>query len=54
MTSGASVPDDLVTGVLGHLAERGFPDVEEYTATTETLTFSLPKELRRDLRPAGR
>ena len=54
VTSGASVPDDLVTGVLDHLAERGFPDVEEYTAATETLTFSLPKELRRDLRPARR
>ena len=32
----------------------GYPDVEEFTAATETLTFSLPKELRRDLRPASR
>ena len=47
VTSGASVPDDLVDGVLAHLQERGFPAAEEFTAATETLTFSLPKELRR-------
>jgi 4-hydroxy-3-methylbut-2-enyl diphosphate reductase len=52
VTSGASVPEDLVEGVLDWLAERGFADVEEFTAATETLTFSLPKELRKDLRPA--
>ncbi len=53
VTSGASVPEELVDGVLSWLAERGFGHVEEFTAATETLTFSLPKELRRDLRPAG-
>jgi len=47
VTSGASVPDDLVSGVLEYLQERGFPVAEEFTAATETLTFSLPKELRR-------
>jgi len=52
VTSGASVPDDLVIGVLDFLADRGFPAAEEFTAATETLTFSLPKELRRDLRSA--
>ncbi len=52
VTSGASVPEDLVEGVLVWLAERGFGDVQEFTAATETLTFSLPKELRKDLRPA--
>jgi len=52
VTSGASVPEDLVEGVLEWLAGRGFGDVEEFTAATETLTFSLPKELRKDLRPA--
>ncbi len=52
VTSGASVPEELVQGVLSWLAERGFADVEEYTAATETLTFSLPKELRKDLRSA--
>jgi 4-hydroxy-3-methylbut-2-enyl diphosphate reductase len=52
VTSGASVPDDLVMGVLSFLTDRGYPQAEEFTAATETLTFSLPKELRKDLRPA--
>ncbi len=51
VTSGASVPEDLVEGVLDWLAEHGFADVEEITAATESLTFSLPKELRS--RPSG-
>ena len=46
VTSGASVPEELVDGVLEWLAVRGFSDVQEFTAATETLTFSLPKELR--------
>ncbi len=46
LTSGASVPEVLVRGVLDHLAERGFLDVEEVTTAEETLTFSLPRELR--------
>jgi 4-hydroxy-3-methylbut-2-en-1-yl diphosphate reductase len=52
VTSGASVPEELVQGVLDWLAARGWADVEEYTAARETLTFSLPKELRKDLRAA--
>lgn len=47
VTSGASVPDVLVQEVLQWLAERHFADVEEVETTRETLTFSLPKELRR-------
>jgi 4-hydroxy-3-methylbut-2-en-1-yl diphosphate reductase len=46
LTSGASVPEVLVRGVLEHLAERGWADVEEITTAEETLTFSLPRELR--------
>ena len=46
VTSGASVPEVLVRGVLDHLAERGFGSVEEITTAEETLTFSLPRELR--------
>jgi 4-hydroxy-3-methylbut-2-en-1-yl diphosphate reductase len=46
LTSGASVPEVLVRGVLDHLAERGYTDVEEVTTAEETLTFSLPRELR--------
>ena len=47
VTSGASVPEVLVRGVLEHLAERGWTDVEELTTAEETLTFALPRELRR-------
>ncbi|MFE0041784.1 4-hydroxy-3-methylbut-2-enyl diphosphate reductase [Streptomyces albireticuli] len=50
VTSGASVPEILVEGVLDWLAERGYDDVETVTAAKESITFSLPKELRRDLR----
>jgi len=50
VSSGASVPDSLVTGVLAWLAERGFDDVVEIDAVRETLTFALPPELRRDIK----
>ncbi|MEZ0068929.1 4-hydroxy-3-methylbut-2-enyl diphosphate reductase [Streptacidiphilus sp. MAP12-20] len=50
VTSGASVPEILVKGVLEWLAERGFGDVEQIRSVEEHLQFSLPKELRRDLR----
>jgi len=46
VTSGASVPESLVQGVLGWLAERGWDDVEEINTAEETLIFSLPRELR--------
>jgi 4-hydroxy-3-methylbut-2-enyl diphosphate reductase len=47
VTSGASVPESLVTEVMTWLAEHGFDDVEEVEAARETLTFALPPELRR-------
>ncbi|MFD8430483.1 4-hydroxy-3-methylbut-2-enyl diphosphate reductase [Streptomyces coelicoflavus] len=50
VTSGASVPDVLVEQVLEWLSQRGFEDVEIVKAAEESITFSLPKELRRDLR----
>ncbi|MFJ1736872.1 4-hydroxy-3-methylbut-2-enyl diphosphate reductase [Streptomyces sp. NPDC088254] len=50
VTSGASVPEVLVEEVLAWLAERGYGDVELVKAADEHITFSLPKELRRDLR----
>ncbi len=52
LTSGASVPEDLVQQVLDWLAERGFTDVEEVETAQERLIFSLPPELRRDLKAA--
>ncbi len=50
VTSGASVPDDLVRGVLDLLEARGFPQATEERLTEENLVFALPPELRRDLR----
>jgi 4-hydroxy-3-methylbut-2-enyl diphosphate reductase len=52
LSSGASVPEILVTQALDWLAERGFTDVEDVTAAEEHLTFALPRELRLDLRVA--
>ena len=46
VTSGASVPEDLVDGVLDRLAEHGFGDVEEVEAVKERMVFALPRELR--------
>ncbi|BDO41425.1 4-hydroxy-3-methylbut-2-enyl diphosphate reductase [Cellulomonas sp. NTE-D12] len=53
VTSGASVPEILVRDVLARLAELGFGDVEEVRTATEDLMFSLPRELRADLKAAG-
>ncbi|HET9648448.1 MAG TPA: 4-hydroxy-3-methylbut-2-enyl diphosphate reductase [Microlunatus sp.] len=50
VTSGASVPEDLVDGVLQHLVAHGFPAATEERLTEESLVFALPPELRRDLR----
>ena len=54
LTSGASVPEILVKDVLVFLSERGFNDVQTITAKEETLLFSLPPELRKDLKAAGK
>jgi 4-hydroxy-3-methylbut-2-enyl diphosphate reductase len=54
VTSGASVPEDLVQGVLSFLAEHGYPDAEAVRTAEESLIFALPPELRRDLRARER
>jgi 4-hydroxy-3-methylbut-2-enyl diphosphate reductase len=54
VTSGASVPEDLVDGVLAFLVERGFPAARAVHTAEESLIFALPPELRRDLRAAER
>ena len=54
VTSGASVPESLVEEVLAYLGERGYPDAQAVHSAEESLIFSLPKELRRDLKAAGR
>ena len=46
VTSGASVPEVLVRGVLDLLGEHGYNNIEKVTTAEETLTFALPRELR--------
>ena len=50
VTSGASVPDELVVDLMGWLAEHGYNTVTEVESAEEHLQFALPPELRRDLR----
>lgn len=47
VTSGASVPETLVDGVLDRLVELGFPPAVEERLVDESLTFSLPPQLRK-------
>jgi 4-hydroxy-3-methylbut-2-enyl diphosphate reductase len=54
VTSGASVPEDLVEGVLAFLAEHGYPDAKAVHSAEESLIFALPPELRRDMRAAAK
>ena len=53
VTSGASVPEILVEELLARLKEYGFSDVEVVTKAEEHLLFSMPPELRKDLKAAG-
>ncbi|MEY4391049.1 MAG: hypothetical protein RLZZ400_792, partial [Actinomycetota bacterium] len=53
VSSGASVPEELVDEVLADLAKRGFGDIETVTTAEEDIQFSLPKELRKDLKAAA-
>jgi 4-hydroxy-3-methylbut-2-enyl diphosphate reductase len=50
VTSGASVPEVLVREVLDSLAARGYDAVEEVCTATEDLMFSLPHEIRSELK----
>lgn len=52
ITSGASVPEILVSGVIELLAGHGFQDVQSVTTANETLVFSLPRELRKPATPS--
>jgi 4-hydroxy-3-methylbut-2-enyl diphosphate reductase len=53
VSSGASVPEELVDEVLAHIAERGFGDVRTVQTAEEDVQFSLPAELRKELKAAG-
>ena len=50
VTSGASVPEILVRGVLERLAEHGYTTVYPVATANETLVFALPREIRPDRR----
>ena len=54
VTSGASVPEILVRDVLDALAARGYETVEEVRTATADLMFSLPREIRADLKAKER
>ena len=54
VTSGASVPEILVHGVITWLADHGYNDCTEVTSAQESLLFALPPELRKDLKAAGK
>lgn len=53
VTSGASVPEILVDGVVEYLATLGIDGVEEVETARESLVFALPPELRRDIKSAA-
>jgi 4-hydroxy-3-methylbut-2-enyl diphosphate reductase len=53
VSSGASVPEELVQEVIEYLAVRGYGNVETIQTAEEDIQFSLPKELRKDLKSAG-
>ena len=50
VSSGASVPEELVDEVLVYLAERGYGDVRTVQTAEEDVQFSLPAELRKELK----
>lgn len=53
VTSGASVPEILVRDVVQMLKAHGFTEVENVKTVREDVHFSLPKNLRSDLKETG-
>jgi 4-hydroxy-3-methylbut-2-enyl diphosphate reductase len=53
VSSGASVPEELVDEVLEYLSVKGFGDVRTVQTAEEDVQFSLPAELRKELKAAG-
>jgi 4-hydroxy-3-methylbut-2-enyl diphosphate reductase len=54
VTSGASVPEELVQELLKWLEMHGFHDQQEVEAKKESLTFALPQNLRAEMKAAGK
>ena len=53
VTAGASAPEVLVNEVVEHLRAEGGETAIEYEGITETITFSIPKALKRMDLPTG-
>ncbi|BBI64306.1 hypothetical protein HSBAA_56120 [Vreelandella sulfidaeris] len=53
MTAGASAPEVLVKGVIAKLQSLGASMPEELQGREETITFSMPKELREKVIVSG-
>ena len=53
VTSGASAPERLVTGVCDWFRSRGVHDIAEFRSAFEDVAFRLPVELRRAERSAA-
>src|SRR4051794_31121761 len=49
ITSGASAPEELVSGLVDFFRQRGAIDVAELRAVDEDVRFMLPKEIRTEL-----
>lgn len=47
VTAGASAPEELVKQVIDHIRRQGGNTVTEYSGVEETISFSIPKALRR-------
>ncbi len=54
VTAGASAPEELVQQVISHLGSCGASNVNEIAGAIETVSFSIPKPLRRMETPSGR
>jgi 4-hydroxy-3-methylbut-2-enyl diphosphate reductase len=54
LTSGASAPEKLVTGVCEWFRARGVDDIAPYSLVEEDVEFRLPAELRHELALAER
>ncbi len=54
VTAGASAPEELVQQVISHLGSCGASNVNEVAGAIETVSFSIPKPLRRMETPSGR
>ncbi len=48
VTAGASAPDELVQQVIEHLKSCGASVVNEVAGVVETISFSIPRQLRKD------